>query len=336
MKAAAASIRVKIFSESQFTVKGHGVHSAFVDIAEALREAPDVDLISGSVRRANVTHLHTVGPISLLLLWRSKRSVVTAHITAESLADSLMGGKRLAHLWRRYLTWFYNRADIVLALNDDQEGVLRRAGVRTDIVVVSPMVRPQTLPSRASARALLGIRESEQVVLSVGQVQPRKAVAEFHRTAAELPDVRFIWVGGFPFGLLTARYWEMRRLIRKCPDNVTHVGQLPRNDVFPYYAAADIYLHPSHQENAPVAVLEAAAAGLPLVLRDISCYRQLYPNHYLTGTDGSFGGQVQRLLSEPNLHQAMSDRARTLIDSHSMRRSSRELAAVYKMARDAV
>jgi 1,2-diacylglycerol-3-alpha-glucose alpha-1,2-galactosyltransferase len=323
-------VSVNHFSESTFTVKGHGVHSAFVDAVEALRDLPRIDVLSNSPRRTDITHLHTVGPVSALMLVLSKRSVVTAHITAESLAGSVVGGKLLAPLWRQYLAWFYNRADVVLSLNSAQEAELRREGIVSDVVTVHCGVRRFELPSRTQARALLGIRADEQMVLSVGQVQPRKGVSAFHYAAAALPDVRFIWVGGFPFGPLTSNYREMRRRLRRCPANVVHTGQLARRVVRLYYAAADVYLHPSHQEHAPVAVFEAAAAGLPLVLRDMECYRRLYPGRYLPATDASFSAEVRRLLTERDLYRTMAQHAAALADRHSPPSSAADMAAVYR------
>jgi 1,2-diacylglycerol-3-alpha-glucose alpha-1,2-galactosyltransferase len=330
MKRRVVRVSVNVYSESNFTVKGHGVHSVYSDSVQALRERQDIDVLSNSIRRASVVHLHTVGPVSALLLGLSKRSVVTAHITPESLPGSVVGGLLLGRLWREYLSWFYNCADVVLSLHNVQEGELRRGGVRSRIVTVAPGILRRKLPSRGQARSLLGISSDEQVVLSVGQVQPRKAVRAFHRTAAALPNVRFIWVGGFPFGPLTANYREMRTLIRQSPHNVIHAGQMSRDNVGLYYAAADVYFHPSHQEHAPIAVLEAAAAGLPLILRDLECYRSLYPGRYLAATERSFTTQVKRLLADRRLCRLMAGHATALADLHSIGKSAAELANIYQ------
>ncbi|MFI5563351.1 glycosyltransferase family 4 protein [Amycolatopsis japonica] len=317
-------------SESAFTVKGHGVHSAFVDSLAALRTVPSLSVTANSIARTDVSHIHTVGPVSLLALQRANASVVTAHITAESLVDSIVGGRLFAPLWRQYLRWVYNRADVVVSLSRSQEAGLRRDGVISEIVIIRHVLPSFTLPTRTQARAALGIREDEKIILSVGQVQPRKAVNSFHRAAEDLTDVRFFWIGGSPFGSLTARYWKMRRLIRSCPHNVTHLGQLRRDTVQLFYAAADVYFHPSHQEHAPVAVLEAAAAGLPLVLRDIDCYRDLYPGHYLAATDESFATQIRQLLINPSLYGEMTARSAEIKARYSSAEVAVDLANIYQ------
>lgn len=323
-------VTVNVVSESAFTAKGHGVHSSFVDSLDALRAVPGLDVVANSTRQTDVTHLHTVGPASVLALARAKSSVVTAHITVDSLAGSVVGGHLLAPLWHCYLRWFYNRADVVLSLNRWQESELRRDGVVSEIVVLKPGIHRLALPSRAQARAQLGFGDDEQIVLSVGQVQPRKAVMAFRRAATDLPQAHFVWVGGFPFGPLTAHYRRMRGLVRRAPNNVTHVGQLRRSTVQLYLAAADVYFHPSWQEHAPVAVFEAAAAGLPLVLRDIECYRHLYPGRYLPATDASFSTQIGRLLTEPELYRKMATRSEAIAHIYSSSHAAADLAALYK------
>lgn len=50
-------------------------------------------------------------------------------------------------------------------------------------------------------------------------------------------------------------------------DRVALVGEV--DDVPARLARADLFVHPSHHEAMPLAVLEAAAAGLPLVLTDV-------------------------------------------------------------------
>lgn len=53
------------------------------------------------------------------------------------------------------------------------------------------------------------------------------------------------------------------------PANVRFVGQLPREQVGSWYQAADVFVSTARQETLGLVVLEAAAAGPPLVLRDI-------------------------------------------------------------------
>jgi 1,2-diacylglycerol-3-alpha-glucose alpha-1,2-galactosyltransferase len=68
----------------------------------------------------------------------------------------------------------------------------------------------------------------------------------------------------------------------------------------PYiYAAADLMLFPSFQENCPLAPIEAAACGMPVIYRDIEEYRSLYENPYLKAADKEeFISMTKRMISD--------------------------------------
>jgi 1,2-diacylglycerol-3-alpha-glucose alpha-1,2-galactosyltransferase len=71
-------------------------------------------------------------------------------------------------------------------------------------------------------------------------------------------------------------------------------------DKMPFiYAAADILLFPSYQENCPLAPLEAAASGMPVVFRDLKEYTLLYNNAYLkANTTKEFIDLTRRLIQD--------------------------------------
>ncbi|WP_162794853.1 glycosyltransferase [Nonomuraea lactucae] len=110
------------------------------------------------------------------------------------------------------------------------------------------------------------------VVLGVGQIQPRKGVEEFVSCARSLPHLRFVWVGGMQFGMLSDARHDLTRLRANATDNVTFTGLVPREKVFEYCVAADVFFLPSKHETFGLATLEAATAALPLVGPDLPCY----------------------------------------------------------------
>jgi glycosyltransferase involved in cell wall biosynthesis len=65
-------------------------------------------------------------------------------------------------------------------------------------------------------------------------------------------------------------------------EQVDFPGLLPRDDVYRLLAHADVFASPSRIEGLPVSVLEAMAAGLPVVLSDIPPHREIIATHDLT------------------------------------------------------
>jgi 1,2-diacylglycerol-3-alpha-glucose alpha-1,2-galactosyltransferase len=65
------------------------------------------------------------------------------------------------------------------------------------------------------------------------------------------------------------------------------------------YAAADLMLFPSYQENCPLAPIEAAACGIPVIYRDIEEYRSLYENPYIkAGSKEEFITLTRRMIAD--------------------------------------
>ena len=70
------------------------------------------------------------------------------------------------------------------------------------------------------------------------------------------------------------------------------------------YAAADLLLFPSYQENCPLAPLEAAACGMPVIFRDIEEYAVLYDNTYLrANTTQEFIDLTKKLIHDTSFYE---------------------------------
>jgi glycosyltransferase involved in cell wall biosynthesis len=130
--------------------------------------------------------------------------------------------------------------------------------------VVRNGIRPNRIaPDRPGIRARLGLSPADRIVLTVGRFTEQKG----HRLLVEaMPaileageDIHFVWVGRGPLE------HELRRLVRRrgLGGWVHFVGQ--RSDVLELMAAADVFVLPSSFEGLPLVVLEAMAAGLPVV-----------------------------------------------------------------------
>lgn len=266
-------------SESEFTVKGHGVHTAFIELTGALKKRDDVIVrINKDSDVTDITHIHTVGIYALwMILFGHGKKVVSAHVVPASFVGSLKGAKYWLPLSRVYLKWFYGRADLVLAVsNMVKDDLKNKLGISTKVEVLYNTVDMSKYRStgqeKTAARAGHHIDQTDFLVIGNGQVQPRKRFDTFVEVAQALPDIKFIWIGGIPFKQLGAEYETMNRLIENIPDNMKVTGVIPLEQVRGYVQAADAFFLPAEQENHPLCVLEAAGGGLPIILRDIPEY----------------------------------------------------------------
>jgi glycosyltransferase involved in cell wall biosynthesis len=117
--------------------------------------------------------------------------------------------------------------------------------------------------ARRTMRARLGIGEGTPVVVSVGRLEREKGVDTALAAAAlarrQHPDLRLLIAG--------VGHDEVR-LRRRASENDVFLGLVGHDDLPAVLAAADIFVFSSRcAEGRPVSVLEAAAAGLPVVER---------------------------------------------------------------------
>jgi glycosyltransferase involved in cell wall biosynthesis len=147
---------------------------------------------------------------------------------------------------------------------------LERAGVRPERVFVrhSSVAAADARAGEVEARGLrarLGVAEGERVILSVGRLSREKGHADLVRALGHLaetsPGLKFkaVIVGDGP----ERASLEAESASLGLKGRVVFAGHA--NDVRPFYAAADCMALPSHSEGSPLALLEAMAAGLPVV-----------------------------------------------------------------------
>jgi glycosyltransferase involved in cell wall biosynthesis len=112
-------------------------------------------------------------------------------------------------------------------------------------------------------------------VLSVGRLEsvkdPLALLDAFQRSLGEDPGSRAVFVGAGELSpAVTAHAQELG-----LADRVVLTGLVPRDDVFVLCADADVFVSTSRGEGLPVAVLEAMAAGCPVILSEIPPHREL-------------------------------------------------------------
>jgi glycosyltransferase involved in cell wall biosynthesis len=147
-------------------------------------------------------------------------------------------------------------------------------------------------------------------VLFVGSLRPFKGPQTVIEAAERFPEADFVIVGD---GILAADVRaEAKRL-----SNLCFAGALSRTAVREEYKQADIFLFPSRWEGSPKVILEAAACGLPVIVR-----KDYEPETVLNGETGYVVGEddelfcrVDQLISNPRLRQAMGRAARAHIEN---------------------
>lgn len=307
-----------------------GIRRAYENQLKALRVA-GVEFTTDPREDFDLLDVHTIGPRSVYLVekYAGRRPVVIhGHTTAEDFANSFVMSDSIAPYLGRFLRYYYGKADTVIAPSAYAREVLRRYEVDRPIEVVSNGVDVQrfapTGRKRLLARSRFGLRGV--VIFAVGLVLLRKGVDTFCEVARLAPALSFVWFGRVHKAVKP----ETLRVVESAPENVRFTGYV--EDVTDAYAASDVFFFPSLVENEGIALLEAAAAGRPLVLREAECFagRYLHEENCLKGaTAEEFAEHLQRLAGDEELRTRLGEAARAFATRHSLDQVGTRLREIY-------
>lgn len=329
-------LSVSIFTEP-FIGEANGVYTAFLEAVDALNKREDIVLHSNTnMDESAIIHAHSIGLSYVRLsLKYKKKLIVSAHVVPDSFIGSLVFSRLWRPIAKWYLKWVFNRASLVIAVSPIVKEELEKIGVTTPINVLCNSVdrkkfRPNN-DARQRLRKKYNIPENRFVAITVGQIQPRKGIYDFLETARLCPECTFVWVGGRPYGRLTADYERLSKEVDNAPENVVFAGIIDFEEMPAYYAMADAYFLPSYQENFAFATIEASALMMPLLLRDNVEYPGTLFTHYLKANDAQgFANEIKRLSSDADYKRLWQSEADCLANKYEIDTYIDTLVGFYK------
>lgn len=267
----------------QNMIRGQGL--GLVDLDVIRREIRPLWDLRGLVRlkeflaqsRYTIVHTHTTKPgiVGTLAARRAGIPAIihTVHLfpfheeTSRLVTAAYVGAERLAARW----------CDRIVTVSEFQRDWALRVGVGTPEQVISipngvPLDRAQPSRSRADVRTELGIDDAF-MILSTGRLAEQKGLEYLIRAVAllrrELPAARLVLAGDGPLRD------ELAKLVADLglDDTVVLLGQ--RSDVGDLLAASDLVVLPSLWEGLSISLLEAMAAGKPVVTTSIGSNREV-------------------------------------------------------------
>lgn len=200
--------------------------------------------------------------------------------------------------------------------------VRRHLRLRAEQVTVIPngVTLPAATRDAAVVRAEWGIPEGELLVLAVGRLHRQKGfatlIAAFAAVRPQVPvPARLLIVGDGP------ERGQLERLIRVhgLGESVILTGR--RDDVPDLMLAADLFVLSSLWEGMPNVLMQAMAAGLPVVATQVEGVEELLSDqkYGLIVTPGSveeLGAAMHRLLTNRELAWRYSEGAQSHVKEH--------------------
>jgi glycosyltransferase involved in cell wall biosynthesis len=230
--------------------------------------------LASAIREADIVHIlgyrDPVGTAAALMAQRAKVPYVfepsgmhrrrLRSLGLKSFFDRLVGGRVV------------KRAALIIATSKLEARELREDGERPEGIRLRPngieLEGTLPLPARGALRARLNVPQEAPLVLSLGRITAKKGLLDLARALATLTGVWGLVAGPDERdGTLESLQAERARLGLNYRLVILPDGLWGR-DRAQAFADADVFCLPSETENFGNAALEAAAAGVPVVISD--------------------------------------------------------------------
>jgi glycosyltransferase involved in cell wall biosynthesis len=191
-------------------------------------------------------------------------------------------------------------------------------------------VERTAVPAPPGLREQLGGSETRPLVLTPARLNAQKGHDTLLEAVAEVPEALFLLAGDGP---------ERQRLEALASDlgvsdRVRFLGR--REDIPQLLAACDVFALPSLYEGSSLAVLEAMAAGIPIVSSAIGGTDELIDDGHSgllvpPGDAAALAAALRRVLAVPQLREDFAARARERVDAGLTREQNADrVAEVYR------
>lgn len=258
-------------------VEKSGVGRAIIHQKKAL-ELNDVPYTTDPNDDYDIVHINTIFPQSYLAAKKAhkegKKVVMHAHSTEEDFRNSFIGSNMAAPLFKQWLITCYRQGDIILTPTPYSKSLLDRYHIGRRIIPISNGIELDYFKPekswRKDFRKEFGFSETDKVIIAVGLYIERKGILDFVEIAKEMPDYKFVWFGFTNLNTVPAK---IKEAVTTKVDNLYFPGYYPRNLLRKAYAGADLFFFPTYEETEGIVLLEALAAKIPVLIRDIPIYQ---------------------------------------------------------------
>lgn len=226
------------------------------------------------IKKADVVHVHDIlYPSSLLAvlyaMWYKKPVVLTQHIPFVHYKNPLLNIiQQIVFLSSGFIILRY--AKKIIYFNSEVKQYLSSYKHKLLYIpngVDHTMFHPVTTSEKNRLRKLHNLPVTIPIVIFVGRLVPKKGYRYLCQAAS---DRYFIVLVGE--GNLDTQYEH---------SHIRHIGPVNQQELSKLYQLSDVFILPSHSEGYPLSVQEAMATGLPIIVSDLQCYRDIELDRHL-------------------------------------------------------
>lgn len=187
-------------------------------------------------------------------------------------------------------------------------------GVGVDVTKIS-----QVEVDRLGKRKTIGVPEEAFLIISVGEVNKNKNHEVIVRTISRLNqnNIHYIICGQ---GSAADRVIQLSKKL--CVDEQVHLLSF-RNDIFELLKCSDLFAFPSKREGLSIALIEAMAAGLPIIASNIRGNVDLIDEEggYLVQCDdvNQYVNAIEKIAEDPGKQASMGTHNLESVEKYNIR-----------------
>lgn len=230
-------------------------------------------------------------------------------------------------------------ASAVMATSDNEIRAYKAYGVQSErIQRLGHGVSPEefmTQKSKKYCRKRLGLPESGVVATFLGRIHAIKGLDLLVQAVDKLRDkkIRFV-IAGSDDGYLATLKEDIKK--RRLQDSITLIGTCFGEQKAQLFKASDMFVYPSYSEGFSLGILEAAAAGLPLLITEGCHFSQVQSEHagmVIKSDASALAAAIMKLANNTQERVQFGKHAKLLVERrYSMDAIGKKLLRIYSQA----
>lgn len=290
------------FNESIFFKLWNAVKKLFYYVIYLSNNHPNIVHINTSLKPYSFRR-----DFSFLFVTKLFRVKVLLHIHGGVLDEFL---ERNLFLIRLLIKKLLEMPDQIIVLSSVQKETFQKYHIQRKVSVVPNMLDAGEFDQNENRKQKFSIPPGHIVILFVASIFFKEkgvweALEAISLIVKNYRNALLILVGGDREEYAMKKYC----LEKKLQDYVLFTGHLLRKDVIEIFRASNIFILPSYNEGFPLVILEAMAAGLPIVATPVGAIPEIIEN----GVNG--------FLIPPKDPLKLAEKIAFLIENKSLRES---------------
>lgn len=328
-------MKILLYTENEKMLSKSGLGKAIKHQMNALEEN-NVEYTTNPLDDYDIVHINYYGPKSFSLAKKAKKEgkkvVYHAHSTEEDFKNSFILSNQVAPAFKNWLIKCYTLGDVILTPTPYSKRLLKSYGIENPIIDISNGINVKFFEKNEELgnkfRKNFGYKNTDKIIMGVGLYIERKGILDFVELAKRLPEYKFIWFGYSP---LSVSPKKIKDAVNTKLDNLIFAGYVEPEILRGAYSGCDLYLFPTLEETEGIPIMEACAARIPALIRDIPVFDEWLidgVNVYKAKDIDDFEMKIKKILNGelPNL---TNEGYKVALD-RDIKKVGKKLISVYK------